>query len=284
MLLLTWHVNLLTTRSMHAINRHTHTHTHTHTCTHIHMLLPNSPKKDWKKNYQHHHHHHHRQNGRRNVTSKARQGQARQGKAHILNVLILYEENLYVGDNIIKKSNNPPATWTSWPQDRCIPSSERSMRVAVPVGGLLPHDCPIIRRQYWPAGWTPCDSWLTRAKSVAHPLGGLRNVPSHCCKRSLESGRNKSEIWMKKLVWVWFWLLLYAQTPKHIIRGGWSHHTDTSEPVDGNGAQNIITVQSRYEPAKSDWRIYEFFWAKTRKIMTDWRENCALVTLVTQVT
>jgi hypothetical protein len=27
------------------------------------------------------------------------------------------------------------------------------------------------------------------------------------------------------------------QTPKH-IGGGWSHYTDTSEPVDGNGAQN----------------------------------------------
>jgi hypothetical protein len=31
--------------------------------------------------------------------------------------------------------------------------------------------------------------------------------------------------------------LLYAHI--HRSRGGWSHYTDTSEPVDGNGAQNI---------------------------------------------
>jgi hypothetical protein len=31
---------------------------------------------------------------------------------------------------------------------------------------------------------------------------------------------------------------LRPQTPKH-IRGGWSHYTETSEPVDGNGAQNM---------------------------------------------
>jgi hypothetical protein len=44
----------------------------------------------------------------------------------------------------------------------------------------------------------------------------------------------------------WLGLLLYArpQTPKH-IRGGWSH-TDTSEPVDGNEAQNMVTVQSGF--------------------------------------
>jgi hypothetical protein len=44
---------------------------------------------------------------------------------------------------------------------------------------------------------------------------------------------------------VWFWLLLYAhQTPKH-IRGGWSHYTDTSKPVDANGA---ITTWSILAP------------------------------------
>jgi hypothetical protein len=37
-------------------------------------------------------------------------------------------------------------------------------------------------------------------------------------------------------------------TPKH-IRDSWSHYTDTSEPVDGNGVQNIATVQSGFEPA-----------------------------------
>jgi hypothetical protein len=31
-----------------------------------------------------------------------RQGKARQGKANIFNVLIMYKENLFVGDNIIK--------------------------------------------------------------------------------------------------------------------------------------------------------------------------------------
>jgi hypothetical protein len=36
--------------------------------------------------------------------------------------------------------------------------------------------------------------------------------------------------------------------PKH-IRGGWPHHTNTSEPVDNNGAQNMVTVLSGFEPA-----------------------------------
>jgi hypothetical protein len=36
---------------------------------------------------------------------------------------------------------------------------------------------------------------------------------------------------------------LRSQTPKH-MRGGCSHYTDTSERVDGNGAQNMVTVQS----------------------------------------
>jgi hypothetical protein len=34
-------------------------------------------------------------------------------------------------------------------------------------------------------------------------------------------------------------------TPKH-IRGNWSHYTNTSEPVEGNGAQNMVTVQSGF--------------------------------------
>jgi hypothetical protein len=34
-------------------------------------------------------------------------------------------------------------------------------------------------------------------------------------------------------------------TPKH-ISGGWSRYTDTSEPVDGNGAQNMVIVQSGF--------------------------------------
>jgi hypothetical protein len=40
-------------------------------------------------------------------------------------------------------------------------------------------------------------------------------------------------------------IALRPHTPKH-IRGGWSHYTDTSEPVDGNGAQNMVTIQSGF--------------------------------------
>jgi hypothetical protein len=40
-------------------------------------------------------------------------------------------------------------------------------------------------------------------------------------------------------------IALCPQNPKH-IRGGWSHYTDTSEPVDGNGAQNVVTVHSGF--------------------------------------
>jgi hypothetical protein len=48
----------------------------------------------------------------------------------------------------------------------------------------------------------------------------------------------------------WFGLViaLHLQTPKH-IRGGWSRYTDTSEPVDSNGAQNMVSVQCGFEPA-----------------------------------
>jgi hypothetical protein len=48
-------------------------------------------------------------------------------------------------------------------------------------------------------------------------------------------------------VWV-VWLLLYAHRHRSIFyRGGWSHYTDTSETVDGNGAQNMVTVQSGFQ-------------------------------------
>jgi hypothetical protein len=40
-------------------------------------------------------------------------------------------------------------------------------------------------------------------------------------------------------------IALRPQTPKH-VRGRWSHYADTSKPVDGYGAQNIITG---FEPA-----------------------------------
>jgi hypothetical protein len=35
-------------------------------------------------------------------------------------------------------------------------------------------------------------------------------------------------------------IALRPQTLKH-VRGGWSYHTDYSEPVDGNGAQNMVS-------------------------------------------
>jgi hypothetical protein len=44
-------------------------------------------------------------------------------------------------------------------------------------------------------------------------------------------------------------IVLRTQTQKHIRGGGWSHYTDTSEPVDGYGAPVMVTVQSRFEPA-----------------------------------
>jgi hypothetical protein len=40
-------------------------------------------------------------------------------------------------------------------------------------------------------------------------------------------------------------IALRPKTPKH-IRGGWSHYTDTSERVDGNGAQNMVTVPTGF--------------------------------------
>jgi hypothetical protein len=43
-------------------------------------------------------------------------------------------------------------------------------------------------------------------------------------------------------------IALRPHTPKYIV-GGWSHYTDTSEPVNGNGAQNMATAQSGCEPA-----------------------------------
>jgi hypothetical protein len=40
-------------------------------------------------------------------------------------------------------------------------------------------------------------------------------------------------------------IALRPQTSKH-IRGGWSHYTGISKPADGNGAQNMVTVQSDF--------------------------------------
>jgi hypothetical protein len=46
-------------------------------------------------------------------------------------------------------------------------------------------------------------------------------------------------------LFVCFVIALCPLTPKH-IRGGWSHYTDTSKLADGNGAQNMVTVQSGF--------------------------------------
>jgi hypothetical protein len=47
------------------------------------------------------------------------------------------------------------------------------------------------------------------------------------------------------------WLLLFAHRHRNILGAAsqWSHYTDTSKPVDGNGAQNMVTGQSGFEPA-----------------------------------
>jgi hypothetical protein len=50
--------------------------------------------------------------------------------------------------------------------------------------------------------------------------------------------RNESTLQEKERI-----VALRPHTPKH-ISGGLSHYTDTSEPVDGYGAQNMVTVQS----------------------------------------
>jgi hypothetical protein len=39
---------------------------------------------------------------------------------------------------------------------------------------------------------------------------------------------------------------LRPNTPKYFT-GGWSHYVETSEPVDGYGAQNMATGQSGFQ-------------------------------------
>jgi hypothetical protein len=53
-------------------------------------------------------------------------------------------------------------------------------------------------------------------------------------KTSRETMRNRKKMKIKELGIASECLViaLRPQTPKH-IRGGWSHYTDTSEPVDG---------------------------------------------------
>jgi hypothetical protein len=43
------------------------------------------------------------------------------------------------------------------------------------------------------------------------------------------------------------WLLLYAHRHRSILgAAGLPHYTDTTEPANGHGAQNMVTVQSRF--------------------------------------
>jgi hypothetical protein len=70
-------------------------------------------------------------------------------------------------------------------------------------------------------------------------------------------------------------IALRSQTSKHTcIRVGWSHYTDTSEPVHGYEAQNMATVQSDFSITGP--RAYQMLlpgphseivpqWATTRK-------------------
>jgi hypothetical protein len=52
----------------------------------------------------------------------------------------------------------------------------------------------------------------------------------------------------REMVLFCFIIALRPQTPKH-IRGGWSHYTDTSEPVDG-GVETIREIDSAEEEEK----------------------------------
>jgi ammonia channel protein AmtB len=51
-------------------------------------------------------------------------------------------------------------------------------------------------------------------------------------------------------------IALHPQTPKH-LRDLWSYYTDTSERVDCNGTQNMVTVQSWFEPTTFRSLAYE---------------------------
>jgi hypothetical protein len=89
--------------------------------------------------------------------------------------------------------------------------------------------CESAARSVWNAG-------PTRRGRVSSSTQGERRK-GH--RAPLASGLPAS---LTKLCISEFWVIaLRPRTPKH-IRGGWSHYTDTSELVDGNGAQSMITV------------------------------------------
>jgi hypothetical protein len=73
-------------------------------------------------------------------------------------------------------------------------------------------------------------------------------TPTHPCTHVLACETNRDQQQWKNSRWLVLVIALRPHTPKH-INGGWSHYTDTSEPVDGNGAQNMVPVQSGFEPA-----------------------------------
>jgi hypothetical protein len=85
------------------------------------------------------------------------------------------------------------------------------------------------------------------------------------------------QYFVKRKIWFGFG---FCFTPKH-IRGGWSHNTDTSdcsEPVDGNEAQNMVTVQSGFrEPATFRSLAHELTNCSNRTHNTKFHQNTFVV-------
>jgi hypothetical protein len=77
---------------------------------------------------------------------------------------------------------------------------------------------------------------LVRVIKMTSELGKGRLPKAFSNCQMLATALSKSKLKM---------LRLRPQTQKH-IRSGWSHYTDTSEPVAGNGVQNMVTVQSGF--------------------------------------
>jgi hypothetical protein len=86
------------------------------------------------------------------------------------------------------------------------------------------------------------------------------------------------------LIWLGLVGLVIAvrpQTPKQ-IKGGWSHYTDTSKPVDGNRAQNMVTVLSRFLILSCLWKLVNLrclpsMGASGRSTSTGFTRFCFLV-------
>jgi hypothetical protein len=69
----------------------------------------------------------------------------------------------------------------------------------------------------------------------------------------------------------WFgYCLIRPETQKN-ISGGCSHYTDASEPVDGNWAQNMVTVQSRFTvPTRLPRRMVKLFPRHSEEFFCFW--------------